>query len=441
MSRFRRDAVSVMSSTVAAFLFNFLGGIVLARLLGPEGKGLMAALLAIPYMLIPLCDLGANRSIVYVLGRKQASEEELMPALLVLFCITLTVGNLLILGLIQLIVETELSSQLLFLAAALFSIHMVHAYARGIFLGRSQLDRFNRSLWMVPPLRLVLIGVFVWALGMGVEGAVLAEAISFAWVAFVLLRGQGLTLRGRRIDWSVVGLLLRLGLALSFSVFLLTALYRVDVLMLERMSTLEEAGAYSLAVNIAELLWQIPGAIGLVVMMRTARDTAKGQFARLVPQITRLALLASVCAAIGIGIVAPYLVEIVYGTAFDRTAPMLRWMLPGVAGFAVFKIVQTALTGDGKPWYPVIATVPALIGNIALNFILIPRYQGEGAGMATTISYLGGSLLLVLLYCRGRDVSLLQMTFPRMEDIKLAVTQLRELFGDILRKIRPGKGA
>jgi hypothetical protein len=61
--------------------------------------------------------------------------------------------------------------------------------------------------------------------------------------------------------------------------------------------------------------------------------------------------------------------------------------------------------------------------------------------MATTISYLGGSLLLVLLYCRGRDVSLLQMTFPRMEDIKLAVTQLRELFGDILRKIRPGKGA
>ena len=66
---FFKDAFSVLRTRAVAFALSFLTGIVVARLLGVEGKGALAALLVVPHILLTFCDLGIRHSITHSLGR------------------------------------------------------------------------------------------------------------------------------------------------------------------------------------------------------------------------------------------------------------------------------------------------------------------------------------------------------------------------------------
>jgi len=56
------------------------------------------------------------------------------------------------------------------------------------------------------------------------------------------------------------------------------------------------------------------------------------------------------------------------------------------------------LAGKGKPWVAMQAMVPALIINIILNFIFIPKYGASGAALSSTISYALAGLLFLWFY-------------------------------------------
>ena len=60
-----------------------------------------------------------------------------------------------------------------------------------------------------------------------------------------------------------------MGFLFAFSFVIIQLNFRIDILLLQKLSTLEEVGYYSLGVSIAEKLWQFPFAIGIVLMSRT----------------------------------------------------------------------------------------------------------------------------------------------------------------------------
>jgi len=56
------------------------------------------------------------------------------------------------------------------------------------------------------------------------------------------------------------------------------------------------------------------------------------------------------------------------------------------------------LAGKGKPWIAMQAMLPALLFNIILNFIFIPKYGANGAALSSTISYAVAGLLFLWFY-------------------------------------------
>ena len=73
-------------------------------------------------------------------------------------------------------------------------------------------------------------------------------------------------------DFVIIKQLFLLGILFSASFFIIMLNFRVDVILLQRMTDLSEVGLYSLAVQISEQLWQIPLAISIIIFSQRTTD-------------------------------------------------------------------------------------------------------------------------------------------------------------------------
>jgi O-antigen/teichoic acid export membrane protein len=210
--------------------------------------------------------------------------------------------------------------------------------------------------------------------------------------------------------------MIKLGLVNAIAIFIMQLNYRLDILMLKKLSTLEEVGYYSLAMQIAEQLWHIPYAIESIVLSRSANTTDNKFVHRTVASIFRVSLLIGLLSGAFIFFIAPWLIPIVFGQAFARSIVMIQVVLPGILILLGFRILNSRLTGMGKPQIAIYTFMPALVINFILNLFLIPRFGGIGAAWATNVSYAAGSIIFVIVYSRMVNMSLREIFTYRASD-------------------------
>jgi O-antigen/teichoic acid export membrane protein len=176
--------------------------------------------------------------------------------------------------------------------------------------------------------------------------------------------------------------------------------YRLDVLMLKKLSTLEQVGFYSVAVQIAEQVWHIPYAIETIILSRSANTDDDTGITLVVSSIFRVSMLAGLAASVIIFYVAPFLIPLIFGKDFTSSVPMIQAILPGILILVGFRILNSHLTGKGKPEVAIYTFVPALVVNFIANLFIIPKFGGMGAVWSTNISYTLGSIAFLIVYSR-----------------------------------------
>jgi Na+-driven multidrug efflux pump len=97
-----------------------------------------------------------------------------------------------------------------------------------------------------------------------------------------------------------------------------------------------------------------------------------------------------------------------------------------------FRILNSRLTGMGKPQIAIFVFLPALLINFIVNLYLIPLYGGLGAAWATNISYAIGSIAYLFVYSRITGMPVSEIFRYRKSDLYF--------FRDI-RNLRKGKRA
>jgi len=79
---------------------------------------------------------------------------------------------------------------------------------------------------------------------------------------------------------------------------------------------------------------------------------------------------------------------------------MIQAILPGILILIAFRILNSRLTGMGKPQVAIYTFLPALVINFVANLFLIPRYGGMGAVWSTNLSYGLGSIAFIIVYSK-----------------------------------------
>ncbi|HNX87198.1 MAG TPA: oligosaccharide flippase family protein [Bacteroidales bacterium] len=414
-----QDILSYLGSNVTVTISNLVTGIILSRLLGAAGFGLYSYLIVVPIIVIGFTQLGVRRSAIYHIGNKILPEENIVSALFILLLWTSTL-SIIICGLAYFFSETQPFDPLIIVLALLtIPLLLSNVFAGGVFLGKEDIRR--ASILNAGPtlLTLVLTVLFVWVLKLAVLGAFIAiftaNLMTFIYSYRTILYSYHYTITWKYHE-SIIKSMIKLGLVNALAIFVMQLNYRLDILMLRKLSTLEEVGFYSLAMQIAEQLWHIPMAVENVVLSRSANSQDRSLVHKTVASTFRISLLVGLFLSIGIFFAAPYLIPWIFGEAFVQSVPMIQVVLPGVLILIGFRILNSRLTGMGKPQIAIYTFLPALIINFLLNLFLIPRFGGIGAAWATNVSYAAGSFFFILVYCREVKMSFREIITLRRSD-------------------------
>lgn len=428
---FFKDVMSFLSSNLMVTFSNLAVGVLLSRMLGAAGFGMYSSIIVVPVMVIGFTQLGIKRSTIYHIGNKLLPEENIVSALFILLLYTSSL-SIIICGFVYFFAETKPYDPLIIVLVLItIPLLLTNIFAGGVFLGKEEIKR--ASLVNVGPTLLTLLFtiVFVLFLRMNVLGAFLAIFLANFIMFFFTYRIIVIEYRFN-ITWKyhepLMKSMIKLGLVNAIAIFVMQLNYRLDILMLKKLSTLEEVGYYSLAMQIAEQLWHIPYAIEAIVLSRSANTQDHEPMHRTVASIFRVSVLIGLASGILIFFVAPPLVPLVFGKDFIHSVTMIQIVLPGILLLVGFRILNSRLTGMGKPQIAIYTFVPALIINFVLNLFLIPRYGGIGAAWSTNVSYAVGSVIFVIVYSKLVNMPVAEIFTYRKSDFYF--------FRDIRKRLR-----
>jgi PST family polysaccharide transporter len=180
---------------------------------------------------------------------------------------------------------------------------------------------------------------------------------------------------------------------------------RIDIVLLERLRGVEEAGTYAVAARLSEVWYMVPVALmGAIFPVLWSRRTDPVAYARsLQGSLDGLFAMAFVLAVI-VQLVGGPLVELLFGERFAASTPVLQihiW-----AGVFIFMraLLSRWLLAEDLLRFSLVTHVAGAVMNVALNLLLIPRYGATGAALATVASYACAGWLALFLSERTRPM-------------------------------------
>ena len=137
--------------------------------------------------------------------------------------------------------------------------------------------------------------------------------------------------------------------------------------------------------------------------------------------------------AAGLIAAAPILCVTVFGEEFRGAIDDLRILALGAFGIVALKQLGNTLTAQRRPTLASTAIGVGFLSTVVLDVLLIPRYGGLGAALASSLSYTAGGIAVVVISSRALGISPSEL-LPRMAD----VARLSRLGRDLARRVVPG---
>lgn len=179
---------------------------------------------------------------------------------------------------------------------------------------------------------------------------------------------------------------------------------RIDVVVLGVMLGAAAAGVYNVAYRIVFLLLFIPYFAGMSLFPVISRFQHAGsdkELEGLYHGALRVAILLGLPVASGIWLIAPELIDMIFGEQFEEAVSILR-LLAMILLFASMKgIMGTFLTACDRQIDRTRSQWIAAWANVIGNVALIPIYGIKGAAYSTVLSE---ALLLFLIARKLRDL-------------------------------------
>ncbi|MFN6526262.1 flippase [Nostoc sp. ChiSLP03a] len=213
--------------------------------------------------------------------------------------------------------------------------------------------------------------------------------------------------------WSVATAktLLKESLPLMFSGFAIMIFMRIDQVMLGQMIGDSEVGVYSAAVRISEIWYFIPGAIvsSVAPAIYAAKEKSESLYYQRIGQLFSLMTCISLAIALPMSFLSDKIIIVMFGSGYADAGAILAvhvW-----TSLFVFMGLATSpwFIAEGLNHVSLGKTLFGAILNIILNLLLIPKYAGLGAAIATIISQAAAAFICNAFDSRTQKLFKLQV--------------------------------
>lgn len=404
IGKFSLHTLSTLTSQLLSFVFVLGTSIVIARTLGPAGKGVYSLALLIPSLVVTLTHLGIQWATVYYVAQRRYPVPEVLGNNIWLAswvgAAGVGIGGLLILFRDWIVPGVPVGC--LLLALIIIPAELLFSYVHYILLGLQRIGTFNAIGVIHKVLTLFLVAAVVWLGRGGVTGALIASILSWLATDLLLLvavtRSIGSIIF--RINWSYVRSAVIYGIQSHIGNIFWFLTHRIDLLLVNGYLGSVAVGYYSLGVAVAEYLWMISQAASTVLLPRVAAETNERLRQMFTPLVARTVLLFTAMGAAVMFVLSPWLISSLYSDSFLPASQPLRILLIGIVALSVGRVLANDIAGRGQPLLNTYVVAMGFIVNVALNIMLIPRYGISGAAWASSASYTLILFIRLFFYCR-----------------------------------------
>ena len=388
--------------------FGVIVGVWVARYLGPDNYGLLNYAQALIALFTAIATLGLDRIVVRDLIQSFPEKGAILGTTLAMRL----GGALLALGVSMALVGVSHPTDRALLAmvavlgsAMLFqALDVIDLWFQAQVQSRYSVIAKNGAF-------IVFVGVKV---GMILRGA---SVMAFAWAslgefmlgAFGLLlayRLTGQSLSVWRVESRWARSLLRDGWPMILSGLAVMIYMRIDQVMLGEMLGNRAVGIYSGAVRMSEVWYFIPLGIvsSIMPLLVESKVRSEAEYQRRLGQLFRVLTMLSFALALPMTFLSSHLVQWLYGPAYREAGPILAvhiwtaiFVFQGVA-VGAWTVTENRIKLNLE------RSIAGAVVNIAFNFLLIPRYGGMGAAVATLIGQAVSCLLINAVQPATREI-------------------------------------
>jgi O-antigen/teichoic acid export membrane protein len=378
---------NLLNRAVAFFLLP-----VYTRSLGPEGYGILEILITTSAFLLPLLQIGIGsalfRSVLYFKEKDERTSVSTAFYFVTSFSLCTTV--------------------VLYILSPSLSALLFRSYDYTLFLRMIFIITFLNALKTVPFAKLrienksvtfsifasmsfcteLLFNIyFVAMLKRGVEGILLSSLLTSSIFAIVYLT---VIFRDLRCGFSFDELknMLGFGVPLVPVAFAGLVMTLTDRYFLKFFAGLDIVGIYAVGYKLAMIMALLVGAFQTawpsMLFTIAKEEKAKDIFSRLLTYF--LAVLFFI--GMTISIFAPEIVLVVANEEFLEAARVVPFLTVGFICNGVYFMTAIGVQLRKKTVYLPAIFIPVALGNIALNYFLIPRWGMIGAACVALVSYL-----------------------------------------------------
>lgn len=405
--------------------------IIVARTLGPAGKGALSLVTYVPSVLFAVSNFGLYFSNSYFWGRKNESIHKLVTNSVIFSIFISIITAILFIGLyptFQHVFFEGIDPRLMFFALIAVPFLQVDTTFDNFLLMREKVRFYNWVSLLKIGLQIVLVIVLLVGLHRGIYAALAAWI--FAQVFSIVLTAARVFI-DEKIHYDFDLRLLFRTIVFGLKGYIGNMIYflnkRLDLVLVAAFLSLHDVGIYSVALALGEVLFQLPTAVTSMLFPRVSVSTDE-ESNDFTPRIFRNTLLLMIIVGIVTVVVAAPFVSLFFGEQYNGAIVPLYIVVPGIVLVGATSVLGNDLAGRGKLVVHSTIAGCALVLNLVLNSILIPAFGLNGAAFGSTISFSLISIFTVMLFKAITKTRYRNLLLPRRGDFKY--------YGVFLQKFR-----
>jgi PST family polysaccharide transporter len=239
--------------------------------------------------------------------------------------------------------------------------------------------------------------------------------VAFAWVAaletavsavalLAVYRYRGYLVTAWRFSLRRVRSLLGISWPMILSGTLYLVYLRIDQVMLREMVSDEAVGIYSTAVRISEVWYFLPVIVSTSLFPELVKSKKIGEavYHAAYQRVYDFLAWTSMPVVVALTFLAGPVIRLLYGEAFSAGGVILAILIWSSPFAFMRELYGKWLVSENLTKFFMLAHGSGALINVLLNLYLIPRFGGEGAAVATLVSYTVGGYLICFAHGRTR---------------------------------------
>jgi O-antigen/teichoic acid export membrane protein len=416
-----RFGASSLATALTIQLLNVCSGVMLARMLGPAGRGELAAIILWPALLAGLGNMGIYESTVFFASRgdhdvRVITASSFMSAL-GMSIIVVSIALAVIPAVLGHFGSSIVRTCLLYLSWV--PLNLLTYAAAGVLVGRRKNAAFNRSRFIYPVVTVSSLMLLVLtghpSVGAVAVVYVLAAAVAFGYLTSSLARSR---LVGLRPDWRLTREILAYGFKAHVGNVAGLANDRADQAIVSIFLAPVYLGYYAVAVTVSSVVSLLGSSMATAALPAVAGATDDSERNRLFAVTVKVTLWGSLIGSLALLPMAPLVIHLFFGKRFLPAILSAEILAVACFAYSVSRVLTAGLVGLRRPWIASSGQVIGLIVTIMGLSFLVPWLGIVGAALATLLAYFT-TLAYLIWVCSQTNIDPRQLLLRKADLVRV----------------------